>query len=356
MVVELQLQCMSISVIKQKTKKLITMKDLSTTFFGLPVKNPIIVGSSGLASTIGGIKKLADNGAGAIVLKSVFEEEILSEADNTVNQQLGADENNMEFFDYYDYQVKRDVLDNYVSLIHEAKSKVDVPIIGSINCSSSSEWISYAKRIEKAGADALELNIFKLPSDVHANSEKIEKIYFDIAKRIKDHISIPVGLKVAPYFTNMANVISRLSYSGVEGIVLFNRFTSVDFDIETDQFTTRNVYSSNDEYGMSLRWISIMADKVGCDLIASTGVHDATTLIKMVMVGAASVEVVSAIYKNGPEIIGSIIKEMEAWMERRGFNSLNDFKGQMSQKESDCPEVFERVQFMKYFSDHAVKL
>ena len=328
------------------------MKDLSTTYLGIPIKNPVVIGSSGLASSIGGIKKLADAGAAAIVLKSVFEEEIVAEADVTVSKQLGVDENNLEFFDYYDYQVKNDVLENYVSLISEAKETVDVPIIASINCSSYSEWVSYAKRIEGAGADGLELNIFKLPYGTKTSSEELEKVYFDIARKVKEHIKIPVGLKIAPYFTNLGNIIHRLSHSGVEGLILFNRFTSIDFDIENDQVITGNVYSANNEYTMPLRWISVMSNNVGCDLIASTGVHDYRTLVKMLMAGASCTEVVSAVYKEGVEVIGWMLKELENWMERRGHKSISDFKGKLSQGNSDHPEVFERVQFMRYFSDH----
>ncbi len=328
------------------------MQDLKTTYLGLPIKNPIVVGSSGLASTIGGIKKLANAGAAAIVLKSVFEEEIKAEAAQTIGQQLGMDENNLEFYDYYDYQVKNEVLESYVSLIREAKESVDIPIIASINCSSYSEWVSFARKLEDAGADAIELNIFKLPFGIKAEAAEIEKVYFDIVRKVKERLSIPVGIKLAPYFTNLGNVINRLSHSGVEGLILFNRFTSVDYDIENDQVITGKVYSGSDDYVNSLRWISVASTDAGCDLIASTGVHDYRTLVKMLLAGASAVEVVSAVYKEGPEVIGAMLKELEAWMERRGVSSINEFKGRLSQGESANPEVFERVQFMRYFSGH----
>ncbi len=328
------------------------MQNLKTTYLGLPIKNPIVVGSSGLSSTIGGIKKLAQAGAAAIVLKSVFEEEIVSEAALTIGQQLGMDENNLEFYDYYDYQVKNEVLENYVSLIREAKETVDIPIIASINCSSYSEWVSFANKIEDAGADAIELNIFKLPFGIKDEASDIEKVYFDIVRKIKDHVKIPVGIKIAPYFTNLGNVINRLSHSGVEGLVLFNRFTPVDYDIENDQVITGKVYSGGDDYSNSLRWISIASTDSGCDLIASTGVHDYRSMVKMLMAGASSVEVVSAIYKEGPEVISAMLKDLESWMERREFTSIDAFKGRLSQGKSSNPEVFERVQFMRYFSDH----
>jgi len=328
------------------------MQNLETTYLGLKIKNPIVVGSSGLTTTIGGIKKLANAGAAAIVLKSIFEEEIKAEANQTIGQQLGFDENNLEFFDYYDYQVKNDVLENYVALIREAKQAVDIPIIASINCSSYSEWVSFANKIEDAGADAIELNIFKLPFGIKDEADAIEKVYFDIVRKVKERLRIPVGIKLAPYFTNLGSVINRLSHSGVGGLILFNRFTSIDFDIENDQVITGKVYSGADDYVNTLRWVSVASAKAGCDLVASSGVHDYRTLVKMLLAGASSVQLVSALYKEGPELITSMLAELKAWMERRNVSSIPDFKGRLSQGESGNPEVFERVQFMRYFSSH----
>lgn len=328
------------------------MQNLNTTYLGLPIKNPIVVGSSGLASTIGGIKKLANAGAAAIVLKSVFEEEIVAEAEQTIGQQLGVDENNLEFYDYYDYQVKTEVLEKYVSLIREAKQAVDIPIIASVNCTTYSEWVSFASKIEDAGADAIELNIFKVPFGIKDEAEEIEKVYFDIVRKVKDRLRIPFGIKLSPYFTNLGNVINRLSHSGANGLILFNRFTSVDYDIENDQVIAGKVYSDANEYSNSLRWISIASAEAGCDLIASTGVQDYRAMVKMLLAGASAVEVVSAVYKEGPEVIAAMLNDLKAWMDRRNVNTINDFKGRLSQGKSSNPEVFERVQFMRYFSGH----
>lgn len=327
------------------------MKDLSTTYLGIPIKNPIVIGSSGLASTIGGIKKLADAGAAAIVLKSIFEEEIVAEAEQTIGQQLGMDENNLEFFDYYDYQVKHEALQDYVALIREAKETVDVPIIASINCTSYSEWVSYAKKIEDAGADGIELNIFKLPFDVNASAQSIEDMYFNIVEKVKHYIKVPIGLKLGSYFTNLGSVLSRLSKEA-DGLVLFNRFTPLDFDIENDQVFNGKVYSNPEDFVMSLRWISVLSQHVECDLVASTGIHDYSSMVKMIMAGASAVEVVSWIYKEGPEAIRWMLGDMEKWMERRGYSSIADFKGRLSQSNIGNPEVFERVQFMRYFSGY----
>lgn len=327
------------------------MKNLSTTFLGIPIKNPVVIGSCGLTSTVDGVKRLAEAGAAAVVLKSIFEEEIVAEAEQTIGRQLGMDDNNMEFFDYYDYQLKHEALDNYLDLIRDAKDAVDIPVIASINCSSYSEWVSYAKKIEAAGVDGIELNIFKLPFDINASAEAIENIYFDIIRKIKQYIKVPVGLKLGSYFTNMGNVL--LSLSGeADGLVLFNRFTALDFDIENDRVTSGKVYSGPDDYVMSLRWISILSREVKSDLVASTGVHNYQALVKMIMAGASSVEIVSSVYKHGPDVIGHMLTEMGKWMERRGYQFIDDFKGRLSQGQVNNPEVFERVQFMRYFSGH----
>nr|WP_321451606.1 dihydroorotate dehydrogenase-like protein [uncultured Carboxylicivirga sp.] len=327
------------------------MKNLSTTYLGIPIKNPVVIGSSGLSSTIGGIKKLAAAGAAAIVLKSIFEEEIVAEAEQTIGQQLGMDDNNLEFFDYYDYQLKQEALDKYVSLIAEAKEAVDIPIIASINCTSYSEWISYAKKFEEAGVDGIELNIFKLPYNIEASAESIEAIYFDIVDKVKQYITVPVGIKLGSYFTNLGNVLSRLS-AKADGLILFNRFASLDFDIENDQVVSGKVYSNPEDFAMSLRWISILSPSAKCDLIASTGVHEYGTLVKLLMAGASSVELVSSVYKEGPEVIRWMLSELDKWMERRGYESLADFKGKLSQSQANNPEMFERVQFMRYFSGY----
>ncbi len=328
------------------------MKNLKSTYLGISIKNPLVIGSSGLSSTVMGVKSLADAGAAAVVLKSIFEEEITAEAKATLQSQLGTDQNNMEFFDYYDYQVKSDVLDKYLTLITEAKAAVDIPIIASINCASYNEWVSYAKRIEKAGADGIELNIFKLPFDKASTAQELEDTYFTIVRKLREQVSIPVGIKMSSYFTNLGSVIHRLSNTGVNGLILFNRYTSLDFDIENDQVVSGHIYSDKNDYVLPMRWIAVASQGADCDLIASTGVHDYRTLVKMIMAGAASVQIVSAVYKEGPEVILWMLKELESWMEKRGFDSISDFKGKMSQGLADNPEVFERVQFMRYFSDH----
>ncbi|WP_068472559.1 dihydroorotate dehydrogenase-like protein [Saccharicrinis aurantiacus] len=330
------------------------MKILESKYLGLRLKNPIIVGSCGLTNSVESIKKLAENGAAAVIVKSVFEEEIIQEHQDVLKNKLGDQDNNLEFLDYFDYQIKSDVLKKTAALIQDAKKEVDIPIIGSINCASSGEWVSYAKILADAGADALELNLFKLPSDVNQKADEQEQFYQSIVSAVKSHVSIPVSVKIAPYSSNLAASIKKMDDIGVDGITMFNRFYNVDFDIYTDEVIAGSPYSTNEEYYNALRWISIMSGKVNTDLSASTGVHNAETAIKMLMAGATTVQIVSKIYMDGPEVISSILEGIKEWMEKRGYVSIDEFRGSVHHDPDQNSERFERVQFMRYFGEHTI--
>ncbi len=324
------------------------MVDLATEYLGMKLKNPIIAGSSGLSATAKGVKDLAENGAGAVVLKSIFEEEIMFEYEDIVREarQEGV---NLGQFDYYDFELKGQKLKKYTDLIAESKKNVSIPVIASINCVYSHEWVSFASQLEKAGADALELNMFFLPTEFDRSTEEKEKIYFEIIEKVQEHITIPLSLKISFYFSNLGPMIKKLSNTGIAALVLFNRFYSPDFDIEKFKVIPSSVFSKPSDLPISLRWIAIMSQRVNCDLAASTGVHDGGAVIKQILAGAAAVQVVSALYKNGKKRIGSMLQDLEDWMKRKGFNSLSEFKGKMSQAESSNPAIYERVQFMRYF-------
>ncbi len=328
------------------------MKILETNYMGLRLKNPIVAGSCGLTSTVEGIKRLADSGVAAVVLKSIFEEEIIKEHQETLKDNLGAFENNMEFLDYYDYQIKDDVLTKMATIIEEAKSQVDIPIIGSLNCATSGEWFSYAKQLEKAGVDALELNVFKLPFDINQKADEQEKLYLSIIQKVKEHVKIPVAIKIAPYSSNLAAIVKKLDDAGADGITMFNRFYNVDFDIMTDEVKAGNPYSSDQDFYNTLRWVSILSGKVNADLAASTGIHSAETAIKMIMAGATVVQLVSKLYKDGAGSVAGILKNIELWMDKRGYVSIDEFRGSVHHEPNENAERFERVQFMKYFSAH----
>lgn len=326
------------------------MIDFSTKYMGLELKSPLIIGSCGLTNSIKDIKEFETNGAGAVVLKSIFEEEVWQEYEHELKN-ISADESNFEYYDYLDYKIKEENVEKYIELVKKCKKEISIPVIASINCISSNEWIHFAKKIESAGADAIELNAFLLPSDLKRNSEETEKLYFDIVQNIKENINIPVALKISFYFSNLASMIQRLSESGIGALVLFNRFYSPDIDIDKKKVISTNVFSSPSDIAMSLRWIAIMAKKVSCNLAASTGVHDGNAMIKQLLAGADVVQVVSTLYKNGNGVIVKMLKELKDWMQKNNYSKINDFRGMLSQKESLDASIYERVQFMKYFSD-----
>jgi len=326
------------------------MINLQTNYLGLSLKNPIIIGSSGLTDSPEKIQKLADNGAAAVVLKSIFEEEITLEYEKIVSEEASKRYKD-EFLDYLDYRIKEENINKYINLVSETKKAVDIPVIASVNCSSKHEWTNFAKEIQAAGADALEVNLFVLPSNLNKTPEENEKLYFDIIEKLKEKIKIPIALKISYYFSNLALMIKKLSESGIQGLVLFNRFYSPDFDIDKLEVSATNVLSHPDELAISLRWMAIMANRVDCDLAASTGVHDGEAVIKQLLAGANAVQVVSTIYNNGPEKIQNMLKDIKKWMISKNYEKIDDFRGKMSQVESGNPSIYERVQFMRYFSD-----
>jgi dihydroorotate dehydrogenase (fumarate) len=324
------------------------MKDLSTSYLGLRLKNPIIVGASGLTGTIEKITELADNNAGAIVLKSLFEEQILGELNQNI---ANYNTDSPEAFDYVRQYTKDNVVSGYLDLLGEAKKKTGIPVIASINCVSGSEWISFAKAVESAGADALEINISLLPSDPHKRSDDYEKVYFEVLEKVGNLISIPIALKMSRYSSSLANLVARLGWTGkVAGFVLFNRYYRPDFDIENLKVRSAPVFSTPQEMATSLRWIALLSGRIEQDFAASTGVHDSAGVIKQLLAGAAAVQVVSSIYTNGAPYINELLHGLEQWMEKKSFDSIEDFRGKLSYRDDADTSALQRIQFMKYFA------
>ncbi|MBM9606352.1 dihydroorotate dehydrogenase-like protein [Desulfopila inferna] len=324
------------------------MKDLSTNYLGLRLKNPLIVGSCGLTGSVDKISELADNNAGAIVLKSLFEEQILAELHQNIESY---NTDYPEAFDYVKGYTRDNAVSAYLDLLSGAKQKTQIPIIASINCVSDSEWVSFAKSVENAGADALEINISLLPSQSHKRSVEYEKVYFDVLEKVAALISIPIALKMSRYSSSLANLVARLSWTGkVAGFVLFNRYYRPDFDIENLTVRSAPVFSTPEELATPLRWIALLSNRVGQDFAASTGVHDSAGLIKQLLAGAKAVQVVSSIYTNGAPHITEILKGLEEWMDRKTFNTINDFRGMLSYQDDNDSSGLQRIQFMKNFA------
>ncbi len=325
------------------------MANLSTSYMGFNLKNPIIVGSSGLTNSVENIIEIEKNGAAAVVLKSLFEEQI----NHMINKSVHSAADNFSYpeaDDYISNYTRDNDIDIYLKLIKGAKEAVDIPIIASINCISSTDWISFARKIQDAGADGLELNIFILPSDPKHDAAQNEAVYFDIIEKVKKEVTIPVAIKISSYFSGLANMALKLSWTGIDGMVLFNRFFSPDIDIDNFKVTATNVFSHPEELATSLRWVAMLSSRLHCDVAASTGVHDGSAVIKQLLAGAKAVQIASVLYKKGFGEIGNMLKDLENWMEKHNFENLNAFVGKMSIKEVENPAAFERVQFMKHFS------
>ncbi|MGB3212342.1 MAG: dihydroorotate dehydrogenase-like protein [Desulforhopalus sp.] len=323
------------------------MNDLSTKYLGLDLKNPLIVGSCGFTNSVDKIKELADNNAGAVVLKSLFEEQIQAELSSNL-ENYTADYPGAT--DYIREYTRGNEVDTYLKLISGAKKSVDIPVIASINCVSASEWVSFARSIEQEGADALELNISLLPSNPRMTSDQNEMKYIEIVNGVSEMVSIPIALKMSHYSASLANLIQKLSWTNkVSGFVLFNRYYTPDIDIDKMVVKSSDVLSSPSEGSGPLRWIALMSGLIEKDLVASTGVHDSEGLIKQLLAGATAVQIVSTVYKNGTGQIATILNGLEQWMEQKSYANLADFRGKLSYEQATEPAVFERTQFMKYY-------
>ena len=321
------------------------MTKLSTTYMGLKLSNPLIVSSSGLTQTVEDVRRCADAGAGAVVLKSIFEEQIEASSHSVADAGESAWWH-AEAAEYILQYGRENAVDEYLRLISDCKAQVDIPVIASIHCSSAGSWIEFAKRAEAAGAAAIELNLFVLPSDPRRTGEENETLILDIARKVKEQIKIPVALKLGSYFSGLARTMTTLSRH-VDALVLFNRFVRMDFDAENFSVVPAETLSQPGEHTLPLRWTAILSSQVDCDIATTTGVHDGITAVKMLLAGASAVQVCSALYRQGMERISSMRAEIEDWMQRHEFASIEEFRGKMAQEKAVNPAGYERVQFMK---------
>ncbi|MDK2977731.1 MAG: hypothetical protein PWP52_445 [Bacteroidales bacterium] len=325
------------------------MIDLSTEYMGLKLKNPIIAASSGLTDTAEKVKKLEDSGVGAVVLKSLFEEQIRMEVDSLgMNNMFNTYSDNENYIAFY---TKQNTVNEYLTLIKDSKAKVNIPVIASINCYSMGEWVEFAQKIEEAGADGIELNMFILPGDTELKGEKIEQKYFDIIQKVQEHTSLPIAVKLSYYFSGMGEILKRISQTGIKGMVLFNRFYNPDVDLENEKIKPSRIFSVPEENSMCIRWIGLLLGKVNCDMAASTGIDDGYTALKNILVGAKAVQVASTLYQNKLGHINQMLKHMESWMQKKGYNSVQEIIGKLNYSKHNV-ELYERAQFMKYYSSY----
>ena len=321
------------------------MASLTTKYLGLQLENPIVVSSSGLADSVDKVMKLSDHGAGAVVLKSLFEEQINHEASSMIG-----DHSYPEATDYIRNYTKDHSVDEYLSLISGCKKSTQIPIMASINCISNTDWYDFATKIEEAGADALELNMFILPVD-GSSPERLEEIYFSIIAGVRAKTRIPVVVKISPYFSNLLYMIDRFYALGAGGVVLFNRLYEPDININNLKSTSSEVFSHPNDLRQVLRWVSLASDKSkAIQIAASTGVHSGEAAIKLLLAGAQVVQVCSVLYKNGLSHLLKITGDIGKWMDSNNYSTIADFRGIMNYRNFDNPNVWDRAQFMKYFS------
>ncbi|MBN1429087.1 MAG: dihydroorotate dehydrogenase-like protein [Anaerolineae bacterium] len=322
--------------------------DLTTTYMGLTLKNPLVPSSSPISQSIDGIRSLEDAGAGAVVMHSLFEEQITLESYQLDHYLNYATESFAEAMTYFpDMETYNTGPDQYLDLIRQAKMSVNIPIIGSLNGVSGSGWIDYARKIEQAGADGLELNIYYLPTPVTLPGSAIDNLYPDILQAVKTHVSIPVAVKMNPYFSSIANVANRLAETGADALVLFNRFYQPDLDIETLEVSPKHLLSSSRDLLLSLRWVAILYGRVQTDFAVTNGVHTYEDVLKGLMAGAKVTMMASELLQNGVGRIGEILVQMTTWMEEHEYESVKQMQGSMSQQHVTEPAAFERANYMK---------
>ncbi len=325
------------------------MVDLSTTYLGLKLRSPLVVGAAApLSEDLDNLKAMEDMGAGAVVLHSLFEEQILQERYALYYHLTHGSESHPEAISYFPEQEIFHVgSEAYLNHVRRAKEMVDIPIIASLNSSTVGSWSDYAHKVEQAGADALELNIYYVPTDLLMTGEQLEQTYINIVRNVTSSVNLPVAVKLSPFFSNMANMAKRLSDVGANGLVLFNRFYQPDIDLETLEIEPNLLLSSSREIRLSMRWIAILYGTIPVDFAATSGIYTAHDVIKMMMVGANVTMLVSVLLSHGIEQLQTIEKDIVEWLEVKEYHSISQLRGSMSQVNCPDPGVFERVQYLK---------
>ncbi len=322
--------------------------DLSSNYMGLKLKNPLVVSSCPLSETLGGIKTLEDSGASAIVMFSLFEEQIKRENEmfeSLMESASGSFAESANFFPDMDDIDKGP--EQYLSLLSKANEVTDIPIIASLNGISNEGWIDYARQIQQAGASALELNVYYIASDLSKDGAEVEQRYIDILQSVKSSVSIPVAVKLSPFFSSVGNFAKRLDEAGADGLVMFNRFFQPDFNLDTLQVEPKAHLGSAEEIRVPLLWIAVLHNQIQASLAASRGVQSSVEVIKYLLAGADVVMVASALIRHGPEYIQFIVDELEQWLSARGYESVDEIRGKMSHRHVVNPSEFERVNYIK---------
>lgn len=322
--------------------------DLKTNYLGMTLKSPLVVSASPISESISNIKKAEDYGAGAVVLYSLFEEQIIHEQKALYYHTSITEHSFVEASSFFpepdEYRLGPE---EYLEHIHKAKQAVQIPIIASINGTTRGGWTEYSKKMQEAGADAIELNIYYIPTSFDLSGQEVEQTYIDILKSVKSAVSIPVAVKLSPFFSNMANVAKQLDEAGADALVLFNRFYQPDIDLEALEVRPNVLLSHSTAMRLPMRWIAILKGRIKADLAGTSGIHSGKDVIKMLLVGANVAQLCSVLLKNGLEHLSEIEKDMVRWLAANEYSSVTQLIGSMSQLKVENPSDFERAQYMK---------
>jgi dihydroorotate dehydrogenase (fumarate) len=322
--------------------------DLTTTYLGLPLKNPFVVAASPLSRSLDSMKRLEDAGAAAIVLYSIFEEQLVPDKAGLSPFLAEGAESSAEARSYFpSFDAYATGPEEYLEHIRRARESVEVPIIGSLNGTSTGGWISYAQQIEEAGAHAIELNIYLLGTDPDTEGVEIERVYVDTVEAVKASVTVPVAVKIGPFFSSPANMAKRLAHAGADALVLFNRFYQPDLDLDRHEVRPGLVLSSSSDLRLPLRWIAILYGRIAAELAGTTGVHTAEDAVKLILAGAQVAQLCAVLLANGHEHLRRLLADLGRWMERHEYGSIRQMRGNLSQRAVAEPGAFERANYMK---------
>ncbi len=330
--------------------------NLTTNYLGLSLKNPVVASASPLSERVDNFKKLEDAGAGAVVMHSLFEEQLTLESealDRSLNETSFVSAESLSYFP--DAGTYRLGPEDYLETLAKAKRAVGIPVIGSLNGVSTGAWIGYAEKIQEAGADALELNIYTIPTNPNATAEQVEQGYCDLVRAVKASVRIPVAVKLCPYFTSMVNMASKLDKAGADGLVLFNRFYQPDFDLEALEVVPSLQLSTSYELLLRLHWTAILFGNIRPDIAVTGGVHTSYDVLKAMMAGARVAMMTSAILKRGVGYVSTVLEELKTWMEEHEYESIKQMQGSMSERSVKDPKSFLRANYLKVLSSYTLR-
>lgn len=322
------------------------MADIKTTYMGIKLETPILVAASSISSYIDRIKDAEKAGAGALVIRSLFEEQILFEALRMEEELSVGSESFPEALSYFP-EVKHGDASEHLMWIEKTRAEVKMPLIASLNAVNPGSWTKYAKQLEATGVDALELNVYAVVTNIDKSSAEVEQSLCETVESVLNEVTIPVSVKLSPFYTAAANVAAKLDKRGVRGLVLFNRFLQPDIDTQNESLINEMTFSTPQEMRLPLRWVALLYKRIKADLALNTGVHSGTDAAKAFLAGASVVQSASALLQNGIPYLSTMLRELEGWMDEHGYKKLDDFRGKMSQSEIDDPFAFERAQYVK---------